>query len=95
VISCAIRDGPSNPAAGFSQSFSDFPLLIIIPSLLHTHLSKPNEVYDKPDQAAHYHILGLQVWGFETEMSTRNLRGCKGRPARKADKLTAIYEPSV
>jgi hypothetical protein len=30
-----------------------------------------------------------------TEMSTRNLPGGKGRPARKADNLTAIYEPTV
>jgi hypothetical protein len=30
-----------------------------------------------------------------TEMSTRNLRGGKGRPARRADNLTAICEPSV
>jgi hypothetical protein len=30
-----------------------------------------------------------------TEMSTRNLPGCKGRPALKADKLTAISEPIV
>jgi hypothetical protein len=30
-----------------------------------------------------------------TEMSTRNLSGGKGRPARKADKLTAICEPTV
>jgi hypothetical protein len=29
------------------------------------------------------------------EMSTRNLPGCKGRPARKADNLTAICEPTV
>jgi hypothetical protein len=28
-----------------------------------------------------------------TEMSTRNLPGGKGRPAGKADKLTAICEP--
>jgi hypothetical protein len=27
------------------------------------------------------------------EMSTRNLSGGKGRPERKADKLTAICEP--
>jgi hypothetical protein len=27
-----------------------------------------------------------------TEMSTRNLHGGKGQPARKADDLTAIYE---
>jgi hypothetical protein len=30
-----------------------------------------------------------------TEMSTRNLHGGKGRRARKADNLTAIYEPIV
>jgi hypothetical protein len=30
-----------------------------------------------------------------TEMSTRNLPGVKGRPARKADNLDVIYEPIV
>jgi hypothetical protein len=30
-----------------------------------------------------------------TEMSTRNLPGGKGRPARKADNLTAICEAIV
>jgi hypothetical protein len=30
-----------------------------------------------------------------TEMSTRNLPGGKGRPAHKADNLTAICEPIV
>jgi hypothetical protein len=30
-----------------------------------------------------------------TEMSARNLPGGKGRPARKADDLTAICEPIV
>jgi hypothetical protein len=30
-----------------------------------------------------------------TEMSTRSLPGGKGRPARKADNLTAICEPIV
>jgi hypothetical protein len=30
-----------------------------------------------------------------TEMSTRNLPGSKERPARKADNLTAICEPTV
>jgi hypothetical protein len=29
------------------------------------------------------------------EMSTRNLPGCKGRPARKADNLPAICEPAL
>jgi hypothetical protein len=30
-----------------------------------------------------------------TEMSTRNIHGGKGRPARKADNLTAFCEPIV
>jgi hypothetical protein len=30
-----------------------------------------------------------------TEMSTRNLPGGKGRPAREADNLTPICEPIV
>jgi hypothetical protein len=30
-----------------------------------------------------------------TEMSIRNLPGRKGRPARKADSLTALCEPIV
>jgi hypothetical protein len=30
-----------------------------------------------------------------TELSTRNLSGCKERPAREADNLTAICEPIV
>jgi hypothetical protein len=30
-----------------------------------------------------------------TEMSTRNLPGGKGRPARRADNLGSIYEPNV
>jgi hypothetical protein len=30
-----------------------------------------------------------------TEMSARNIPGGKGRPARKADNLTAICEPIV
>jgi hypothetical protein len=30
-----------------------------------------------------------------TEMNTRNLPGCKVRPAHKADNLTAICEPTV
>jgi hypothetical protein len=30
-----------------------------------------------------------------TEMSSRNLPGCKVRPARRADNLTAICEPII
>jgi hypothetical protein len=40
-------------------NFLGFSLQIIIPPLLHTHLSPLAEVGDSTDQAAHYHILGL------------------------------------
>jgi hypothetical protein len=39
--------------------------------------------------------MALQSTQSLTEMSTRNLRGDKERPERKADNLTAIYEPIV
>jgi hypothetical protein len=40
----------------------------------------------------------LRPWGWTqplTEMSTRNLPGGKGRPARKADNFTTICEPII
>jgi hypothetical protein len=39
----------------------------------------------------------MALWSTEplTEMSTRDLAWGKGRPAREADKLTAICEPIV
>jgi hypothetical protein len=40
-------------------------------------------------------ILALRLTQPLTEMSTRNLPAGKGRLARKADNLTAIYEPIV
>jgi hypothetical protein len=43
----------------FLRVIFGFPLLLIIPPLLHNHLSPPPEVCDGPDQAAHYHIRGL------------------------------------
>jgi hypothetical protein len=30
-----------------------------------------------------------------TEISTKNLPGCKKRPAHRAENLAAIYEPNV
>jgi hypothetical protein len=39
-------------------------------------------------------LAALWPWGRLTEMSTRNLPSGKGRPARKADNLTAICELS-
>jgi hypothetical protein len=41
------------------------------------------------------HIMALRSTQPPTEMSTRNLPGVKGQPARKADNLTAICEPIV
>jgi hypothetical protein len=39
----------------------------------------------------------MALWSIQslTEMSTRNLPGDKGRPARKADNLASICEPIV
>jgi hypothetical protein len=42
-------------------SFFGFPPPIIIPPLLHNHVSPPPELCDSRDQAAQYHILGLYV----------------------------------
>jgi hypothetical protein len=39
--------------------------------------------------------MALESTEHLTEMSTRNLPGGKGWPARKADHLTAIIEPTV
>jgi hypothetical protein len=33
----------------------------IIRPLLHIHLSPPHEVYNSPEQAAHYHHLGAKL----------------------------------
>jgi hypothetical protein len=41
------------------------------------------------------HIMALGSTQLLTEMSTRNLPGNKGRPARKAGNLTAMCEPIV
>jgi hypothetical protein len=40
-------------------------------------------------------IMALGSTQLVTEMSTVNLPGAEGRPARKADNLTAISEPIV
>jgi hypothetical protein len=56
-----------------------------------TNDSIPDEViefFNWPNPSSRIMALGSTL----TEMSTRNLPGGKGRPARKADNLTAIYE---
>jgi hypothetical protein len=57
--------------------------------------SIPDEVtgfFNRPNPSSRTMALGSTQP--LTEMSTRNLPGCKWRPARKAD-LTAICEPTI
>jgi hypothetical protein len=72
VQSRMIRGRRNNTLVGFLPSSSVFPLLIIIPPLLHTHLSPPHEVCDSPDQEAHYHTLGTKLGASSL---TRHLTG--------------------
>jgi hypothetical protein len=55
--------------------------------------SSPNELnfFNLPNPSSHTMALGSTQP--VTEMSTRNLPGSKGQPARKADNLTAICDP--
>jgi hypothetical protein len=39
--------------------------------------------------------MALELTQLLTEMSNRNFLSAKGRPARKADNLTVIYESTV
>jgi hypothetical protein len=57
--------------------------------------SSPDEVdfFNRPNPSSC--IMALGSTQPLTEMSTRDLLGCKGRPARKADNLTAIFEQNV
>jgi hypothetical protein len=59
-------------------------------------VSIPDEViafFDWPNPSSRTMALGLTQ--SLTEMSARNLPSGKGRPARRADNLTAICEPIV
>jgi hypothetical protein len=51
LISCEIRARRSSTGGSFCSGFLGF-LLIIIP-----------ELFDSPDQAGYYHMLGLIIWG--------------------------------
>jgi hypothetical protein len=57
--------------------------------------SSPDDVdfFDLPNPSRR--IMALRSTQPLTEMSTRNLPGGKGRPARRADNRTAICEPIV
>jgi hypothetical protein len=50
-------------------------------------------VFNRPNPSSCIMVLGSTQ--LLTEMRTRNLLGGKGRPARKAYKLTAICEPII
>jgi hypothetical protein len=49
--------------------------------------------FNRPNPSSR--IMALMSTQPLTEMSTSNLPALKGRPARKADNLTAVYEPTV
>jgi hypothetical protein len=56
---CEIHGGLNGTVVVYLKSSFGFLLLIFIPPLLYTHLSSPTEMSASPDQAAHYHILGI------------------------------------
>jgi hypothetical protein len=53
----------------------DFSLPVTIPPLHHVHLSLPHEVYDSPDQAAHFHILCTKLEASSLTQHLAYLRG--------------------
>lgn len=56
------RGGKIGGGAGSFPSYFVFPILIIIPPLLHTHLSPPPEFCDSRDQTAAQHpTLSFEV----------------------------------
>jgi hypothetical protein len=55
--------------------------------------SVQDEVSNWPNPFSHTMALGSTQ--FLTEMNTKNLLGGKGRPTRKADNFTAVFEPIV
>jgi hypothetical protein len=58
-------------------------------------LNKHRDNFTLPSPNSSSRTMALGSTQPLTEMNTRNLPGSKGRPARKADNLTAIYEPIV
>lgn len=77
LTSCEIHGGQSGIEAGTSMSSFEFPLLLITPSLLHTHLSPPPEVCNSLNQRVHHHTLSLQFGGFISDMGNHKVRNFK------------------
>jgi hypothetical protein len=75
VMSCETESGVIGTAPGFSPNLFAFPLLLIIPPLLHTHLSPPVEFCDSYEQAAYYHIVDLHLWYSMNREDTSRKRG--------------------
>jgi hypothetical protein len=72
VTSCAIRNGRSNTAPGYSPNFFSFPQLIITPPLFHTRLSMPPEVHDS---LIRQHIIISSVFVLKSSYRTRHWVG--------------------
>jgi hypothetical protein len=75
---------------------------VAVAQLVEALCDKPECCGSSPDKVDFFnwpknssHIMALGLTQSLKEMSTRNLPGVKGRSARKADKLTAICEPTV
>jgi hypothetical protein len=62
-----------SPEEVLLPSFFSVSLLIMIPSLLHTHLSPPAEVCDSPEQAAQYHFISHSSPGWIQSKEIRSL----------------------
>lgn len=81
VTSSEFRDGRADTEAGSSQTSFGSPLLIISPPLPHSHMSEPSDVWDSPDQAAHYHTLTSHEtrgprYKYQTVSAVQGKNGC-------------------
>jgi hypothetical protein len=45
-----------------SEFLQDFPLQILIPTLLHNHVSLPSDTRDIPEQTAHFYTAGVKIY---------------------------------
>jgi hypothetical protein len=83
------------------MSFTSMPCepaannLILVPSEFQVAGSNPGEVDFFNLLNPSSRTMGLGSTQPLTEISTRNISGGNGQPARKADNLTAICEPIV
>jgi hypothetical protein len=69
-----------------------FSPVIIIPPLLHIHLSPPHEVCDSSDQAAHYHHLGPELG---VSFLTRHFGWKQNKKVKESDELERMWREAV